>query len=199
MVPMERELLNGIYLVLMIVFFITKVAYGRSSIKKNLRRGPRKDSVFLFLVNISIVILPLLYATTSLFELYDYSLPDSLALIGISGLLLSTLISLKGHTDLGKNFTTAPGWKGDHTLITKGIYAHVRHPLYLSLLIWGLSTPLLLQNYIVGLFPLVCIIAFILVRVPMEERMLLEEFGDEYRSYQGRTGRLFPRLPRKAQ
>lgn len=195
---MQRMVLNAIYLILMVVFFLSKIAYGRSSIKKNIRRGPRKDSAFLFLVNISIIILPLIYATTSLFELFDYSLPDPLALMGISGLLLSILISLKGHTDLGRNFTTAPGWNGDHTLITKGIYAHVRHPLYLSLLIWGIFTPWLLQNYIVGLFPLVCITAFILVRVPMEERMLLEEFGDEYRSYQGRTGRLMPRWPRRS-
>ena len=31
-------------------------------------------------------------------------------------------------------------------------------------------------------------------RIPMEERRLIEKFGDEYRSYMGRTGRFFPRL-----
>jgi len=30
--------------------------------------------------------------------------------------------------------------------------------------------------------------------VPREEQMMVEEFGDEYRSYMSQTGRIFPRL-----
>ena len=33
-----------------------------------------------------------------------------------------------------------------------------------------------------------------LIRVPREEAMLLERFGDEYRDYMARTGRVFPRM-----
>jgi protein-S-isoprenylcysteine O-methyltransferase Ste14 len=32
------------------------------------------------------------------------------------------------------------------------------------------------------------------VRTPREERMLIRRFGDDYRSYMGRTGRYLPRL-----
>jgi len=32
------------------------------------------------------------------------------------------------------------------------------------------------------------------VRMRREEAMLIEQFGDEYRRYQQRTGRLLPRL-----
>jgi protein-S-isoprenylcysteine O-methyltransferase Ste14 len=33
-----------------------------------------------------------------------------------------------------------------------------------------------------------------LLRVPREERMMLDEFGEEYRAYMNHTGRVIPRL-----
>jgi len=35
-----------------------------------------------------------------------------------------------------------------------------------------------------------------LTRIPREEKMMLERFGDEYREYQERTGRFLPRMRR---
>jgi protein-S-isoprenylcysteine O-methyltransferase Ste14 len=32
------------------------------------------------------------------------------------------------------------------------------------------------------------------LRAPVEERMLLKEFGDEYRDYMRRTGRFLPKI-----
>jgi protein-S-isoprenylcysteine O-methyltransferase Ste14 len=58
---------------------------------------------------------------------------------------------------------------------------------------WGLSVALLTAN---GLFVLleVVVIAGLLIRVPKEEKMMIEEFGEEYRKYMKRTERFFPRL-----
>jgi protein-S-isoprenylcysteine O-methyltransferase Ste14 len=33
-----------------------------------------------------------------------------------------------------------------------------------------------------------------LLRVKSEEKMMIEQFGDEYRDYMKKTGRIFPRL-----
>ncbi len=32
------------------------------------------------------------------------------------------------------------------------------------------------------------------VRVPKEEQMMIEAFGDEYKAYMQRTGRFFPKI-----
>ncbi len=40
------------------------------------------------------------------------------------------------------------------------------------------------------------IIAGLAVRVPREEKMMVEEFGDKYRAYMQSTGRLFPKFIR---
>lgn len=81
-----------------------------------------------------------------------------------------------------------------HALVTQGIYRHMRHPIYAAQWLWGIAQPLLLQNWIAGLAGLVSFLPVYLYRVPREEQMMLEHFGEEYRSYMGRTGRIIPRL-----
>lgn len=189
---MNTGLLVWGYLIYWVLFLIVSILFIRKSKGGTQRKGPKVDSLLLLLVNVVGISLPLTYAFSSLFDQANYSLPNSLGWIGMVGLAVSLLIKIKAHYDLGSNFTTDPGPKGE--LITKGIYAYVRHPLYLSILLWGLSTPLLIQNYIAGLVPLLCMVLFIAIRVPIEERMLLENFGDQYRSYQKHTGSLLPRL-----
>jgi protein-S-isoprenylcysteine O-methyltransferase Ste14 len=83
--------------------------------------------------------------------------------------------------------------KKDHHLVTTGPYACVRHPLYLSMFGWAASVSLLTANWF---FVAVCVlsIAGIVVRVPKEEQMMLDAFGDEYKTYMQRTGRFFPKF-----
>ncbi len=80
-----------------------------------------------------------------------------------------------------------------HQLITVGPYARIRHPLYSAMFGWGIALALLTANWIfVGIGALMVI--GLLWRVPKEEQMMLEAFGDEYKIYMGRTGRFLPRL-----
>ena len=60
----------------------------------------------------------------------------------------------------------------------------------------GVAQALLLQNWIAGWAGLVSFLPLYLLRVPREERMMLDKFGETYRAYMGRTGRVFPRLGR---
>ncbi len=60
--------------------------------------------------------------------------------------------------------------------------------------LWGIAQALLVHNWISGLASLVIFIPVYLLRVPREERVMLNEFGDEYREYMKRTGRVLPRL-----
>jgi protein-S-isoprenylcysteine O-methyltransferase Ste14 len=55
------------------------------------------------------------------------------------------------------------------------------------------SLLLLLQNWIAGWGFLVTLLPLYLARVKEEEQMMLDEFGDQYRSYMRKTGRLLPK------
>jgi protein-S-isoprenylcysteine O-methyltransferase Ste14 len=182
------------YLALVVMFFLISIAYR--GIRKDASKigGTRTDNALFMLVNLAFIVLPFTYAFSSVYDGLDYSLPDPLSIAGVIGLLTALLIRARAHLDLGKSFTIAPGTTRKRDLVTNGIYAHIRHPMYLSMLIWAISAPLVLQNYFIGLMPLISIGAFLLVRLPTEERILLAEFGDRYREYMTHTGRLLPRI-----
>ena len=66
--------------------------------------------------------------------------------------------------------------------------------MYTSLLVLVIAITLISANALIGL-PMVLGLSVILInRVDREEAVMIEEFGDEYREYMKRTGRLLPRL-----
>jgi len=80
----------------------------------------------------------------------------------------------------------------DH-VATSGVFRHTRHPMYLgSLLIYlGLvlaTLSLLSCALLVGIFLFYDYIA------GYEERLLLEQYPDEYRRYRDRTGKWLPKI-----
>jgi len=81
-----------------------------------------------------------------------------------------------------------------HELIIRGIYARVRHPMYLAVvLIWaGLSLGTL--NLIAGLLTMFYVLPVYLLYIKSEEEMMIEHFGDAYREYKRNVGMLIPSL-----
>jgi protein-S-isoprenylcysteine O-methyltransferase Ste14 len=95
---------------------------------------------------------------------------------------------------LGQNVSETVLTKEHHQLVTGGPYRWVRHPLYTSGLALFFALGLMAGSWFVLLATL---IAFGLLRVlviPREEQALLAKFGEGYRNYMQRTGRLVPRV-----
>ena len=71
---------------------------------------------------------------------------------------------------------------------SRGILGVVRHPFYAGIfpLIWSsnLDTPTLIVNIILSIY--------VVIGTLLEERKLIEEFGDAYREYQQKVSMLFP-------
>jgi protein-S-isoprenylcysteine O-methyltransferase Ste14 len=76
---------------------------------------------------------------------------------------------------------------------TPGLYRHVRHPLYLGLLLGFWATPTMTAGHL--LFAAGST-AYILLGIWFEERDLIAQFGDHYRLYRERVGMLMPRSRR---
>ena len=93
---------------------------------------------------------------------------------------------------LDVQFDTNLHTQAEHQLIKHGPYRWVRHPMYSTLFLMGLGWFLLTANWLIGPPLMIGIILVILSRVQHEERVLIELFGDEYRSYMEETGRFIP-------
>ncbi|HET7089664.1 MAG TPA: isoprenylcysteine carboxylmethyltransferase family protein [Anaerolineae bacterium] len=93
---------------------------------------------------------------------------------------------------LGKEWSPQLQLRDQHHLVTTGPYGRVRHPLYTAMFAYSASLALVTANWFFVAFAVVAIAAT-LARVPKEEQMMIEEFGEEYRAYMQRTGRFFPK------
>jgi protein-S-isoprenylcysteine O-methyltransferase Ste14 len=157
------------------------------------------EQALVSLLFVGIVLVPAIYASTSWLDRADYRLPPeaqrSLGGVGASLMTLSIWLFWRSHADLGRNWSPSLELREGHELVTEGVYRHVRHPMYASEWLWGIAQALLLQNWAAGFAGLVVFTPLYVLRVPREERMMLDRFGEEYRVYINRTGRVVPRLP----
>jgi protein-S-isoprenylcysteine O-methyltransferase Ste14 len=139
----------------------------------------------------------LLYVLTPWLNLVDYRVPRWASWPGVGFFGLGLVLRWLAHRALGRHYaSTTTVWRGQE-LVTEGIYAYIRHPIYAALWLWALAQPLLLWNWVAGLSGLVSVSALYALRVPREEAMLRAHFGVAYDDYAARTGRVIPRLGRR--
>ena len=140
------------------------------------------------------MVMPLLYLLTPWLDFANYNLPGWSGWVGTVVFAGAIFMLWRSHADLGRNWSATLRITGQHSLVTNGVYRNVRHPMYTAHLLWAIAQGLLLANWTAGWAFLVLSIPLYLVRIPKEEQMMIEHFGEEYCSYMSRTGRLIPRI-----
>ena len=126
-------------------------------------------------------------------DLFSFSLPDWLRWAGFGLGLLCVAFWTWTQINLDTQWSAQLQLRREHHLVTTGPYARIRHPLYTAMCGWVAALALLTANWIFVVLAVLSI-AGTLARVPKEEQMMLEAFGDQYKTYMLRTGRFFPRL-----
>ena len=141
-----------------------------------------------------LLILLVLYAFDSpLLKPLSMPLPDWLRWAGFALGLVSLAFWTWTQIALGTEWSPQLQLRAEHHLVTTGPYARIRHPLYTAMIGMGTAFALISASWVFAFLDIVAIIG-LLIRVPREEQMMLEEFKDEYRNYMNRTGRFLPRL-----
>ncbi|HEY9525701.1 MAG TPA: isoprenylcysteine carboxylmethyltransferase family protein, partial [Anaerolineales bacterium] len=82
----------------------------------------------------------------------------------------------------------------EQTLITSGPYRTIRHPIYTAFILILGSTLFISSNWLIGLCWAGMTILEVISRIGFEESLMLEFFGEQYREYMKKTGRLFPKV-----
>lgn len=166
-----------------------KTAYPKSSERENwvhyVIRSIRAISLAVFL-GLYIVNHPWL-------GVLSLPLPGWLRWIGVAVGFLSLALYAWSRATLGKEWSSNLLLGENHSLVTTGPYRWIRHPIYLAMIGFMISIALVTADLFLVAFLLVSTIDLAL-RIPKEEQMMVEKFGEEYKTYMQRTGRIFPKL-----
>ncbi len=132
----------------------------------------------------------------SRFAFARWDLPSGVRWLGAGLFAAGELLVYFVHRALGSNFTGKLSVREGHALIESGPYRWVRHPMYTAFAVMMVGMLLLSANLLLGLPLLLGLAIVLLLRTPREEAMMLDQFGERYRSYMARTGRYLPKLRR---
>ncbi len=197
-----------LFIVLILVFTFIRAYYARKGQITDKKRSARerweertkiegKTRTIIFMADgVFIVIAIVLYLFSPPWLLWSQiPFPSLLRWIGFGfGIATIPFLVWVQHT-LGKHWTPSLELREDHTLVTSGPYSRVRHPMYTISSLIFLALILVSADLLILIGFLIAII-LALARIPKEEQMMLDQFGEEYRTYMKRTGRLLPRLRR---
>jgi protein-S-isoprenylcysteine O-methyltransferase Ste14 len=175
------------------VMIAIRAPHGRESRRVKVIKSHKTplESVILILAWTGFFI-PLAWISSPAFSFAEYPLHIGPLVSGIVCFVIGLWLFYRSHADLGANWSITLEVRDRHRLITQGIYRRVRHPMYAALLLYGVAHALVIPNWVAGPSNLVAFAVLFALRVRAEERMMLEQFGDEYTAYVARTNRLVP-------
>ncbi len=194
---MSQEIFHWIWLVLLIVIIVVRKVHERKAGKSvSLGEIPVVEAMLMVLWGIAAGVLPFFYlfGTWLEFANYPFTMPAGFGFAGTAFFATAIWLLHRSHADLGKLWSPRVEPESGQWLVTHGVYQRIRHPMYAAHVLWGIAQTLLLPNLVAGPLALLLIFAVIALRIPREERAMLKQFGDKYRRYMERTGRILPKL-----
>lgn len=143
---------------------------------------------------LSLALVPVIHLATEYLSFADYRLQVWQVPLGALAIGAFLWLFRTCHKQIGRNWSVTLELRENHRLVTDGLYAHMRHPMYTSFFLWALGQALLLPNWLVAVTGLLSIALLYGLRVSREERMMRDAFGAEYEAYCKMTPRLVPRI-----
>lgn len=113
-------------------------------------------------------------------------------------LVFATLVNLAGRIALGQFWSNQIEIIEGHRVVTSWPYSWSRHPLYGSLVIYGIGTGFVLLNPAIVAATLLVFLPAMRYRARREENLLISVCGEEYRQFRHDVPMLLPRLPEPA-
>ncbi len=174
--------------------------YHRSKAKISGEAIPRRDEGRVAMLLRALVALPLMLSFLAYLINPSWMAWSHVALpvwvrwvgVGLGILCLPLLWSL--FSSIGSNISETVLTKKEHELVVTGPYGWIRHPLYTVAMSLFASYGLIASNWWMMMFTALGLVMVVVLVIPKEEAELIAKFGDEYRDYQERVGKLLPRL-----
>ncbi len=154
------------------------------------------EKFLLLLMSLGLLLIPLIWLFTPFFDSFKMEFPVWFRLLGVAISGVSLFYFRWIHKTLGENWSPTLEIRKGHQLIKSGPYKIIRHPMYAQIFLWTIAQVLIVSNLFAGFSGIIAFTILYFLRVPHEEKMMKENFGDEYIEYMTQTGRVFPKFKR---
>jgi protein-S-isoprenylcysteine O-methyltransferase Ste14 len=124
---------------------------------------------------------------------FHLGVASSHPVIGIIGIVLCATgiaFAIWARRHLGRNWGMPMSLQEGHELVTTGPYARVRHPIYTGILLAMLGSALAVGA--AWFLPFLIFCAYFVYSAKTEEKLMIQQFPNEYPAYQARTKMLVP-------
>jgi protein-S-isoprenylcysteine O-methyltransferase Ste14 len=179
-----------------VTWYVIRYPYARRAKRIGIlyRRDRAGELALLFLASLGLFVVPLIYLVTGQPAFADYQFRSAQGWAGALVFIGALWLFRRSHKDLGRHWSIALEIRERHRVVSTGVYSRIRHPMYAAFWLQAIAQALLLPNWVAGSAGLAVVAILFFVRVGREERLMLEQFGDDYRSYIARTDRIVPGL-----
>ena len=118
--------------------------------------------------------------------------------LGLVVALLGFSATLAGQSGMGSSWRIGVDPAERTELVTTGVFAHVRNPIFTAMVTAQLGVVLIVPTWVSGLALLALVVAVQLQVRVVEEPYLEQVHGAEYTAYCTRVGRFLPGIGRRA-
>lgn len=187
-----------VWLLGIVAWFAIRYPFQRRARRLGIARstGGTGDRAVLMIAAAGQFAIPALYVAVSIGAgrplFGDYPFHPVQGWLGIAAIVAGLVLFRVTHKQLGRNWSVTLETRTEHKLVTDGVYAWVRHPMYSSFLLSAIAQALLLPNWIAGPVGLVAFAILFFYRAGREEALMIDTFGDAYRDFMRRTARIVP-------
>ena len=186
---MDEIIFKIIFVVVWSIYILIRVPFDKAY--RNQRKikvlDMKIEKYLLLVLMMGLVLIPLIWLLTPFLNDFKIEFPDWLRIVGIVISIISLFYFRWIHKTLGESWSPTLEIIKGHQLIQIGVYKRIRHPMYSQMLIWAIAQCLIISNYIAGFSGLIVWVVFYFIRVPKEEKMMTDYFGEEYIKYKRQT------------
>jgi protein-S-isoprenylcysteine O-methyltransferase Ste14 len=182
----------------MIVFFIVWLIWFLSEIllnrllraNKSDKQGVDKGSIRIIWITIGIA--NTLAILSAIFLKFPICHKLWVPVLGLTLIILGMIIRFFAIYSLGGYFTVDVTIRENHKIKQDGIYKLIRHPSYSGSLLSFIGFGLSLNNWFSLVIVTILITGVMIYRISIEEKVLIDQFGQAYIDYKSHSFRLIP-------
>lgn len=181
------DIISGCWLVFVAVWLIAAASSKRTVYRETQIRRLR------YWVLLVVACLLLIYGRKLPYALSFRIIPHATAIAWAAAAfcVVGLALAVWARVTLGRNWSGVVTLKEGHELVERGPYRFVRHPIYTGILTMFFATALA-RGHLSGFVGTVLMFASFWIKLRDEEKLMLQQFPEQYRTYQQRVKRIIP-------